>query len=588
MEEQSLGSRKKMANAEDKTQFGCRHIISGIDDLGDDIIQNIINRLPALCFASAACVSRSWNSLCNSILSTSPKLSSAVSFNRSLEKVFGVLLSGMHVYLNAVNEVVDKVLSEPIRPHFVLASIGPHFSLQAALQRIGSKFGFRVPVIVNVSEGVIGKDVCSDQFVEVQWEVTEDQEAHGAISPEDTVNWGIILTVGFLPALKAHIVPLLFQHKGPRRLLIDEFVMDVREVALAVSDSTSPAGIIMFANKRGLGFRISILVLGVLNQTSPLSVYLAIIALFSSYGIGITEYAFPEDTFVVGDGSSQFLYRSNNRSNNTRSPDSTCAAVALIFTRDRNKPLGIGETQFHVMLSTGISPVGYTYKAVSVKCNKSSTWLTASRETAGEHLDGQTILEEIYDELGDRILYPTFYVGVTKRRRCSVGMERVRKMQFLEFHEVLGGDEQYLFVNSVGITTAEPFRFYISDSKAALSSCDKVSDDLRHLKLDCDGSNNHVSGGINYSDRRKVFGGIIFSCCGRGESFFGRRGVDSAAFLNNFPGVTFGGTYCAGEIGRGKSSLHDRDNEEGDVVCCSEHVYSAVYLVMSYSPPQPE
>ncbi|KAL3649828.1 hypothetical protein CASFOL_006231 [Castilleja foliolosa] len=532
MEERCSGSLQKMAKPNDETQIGCRHIISGINDLGDDIIRNIINLLPAVCFASAACVSRSWNSLCNSILLSSPKLSSAVSFNRSLE--------------NAVNEVVDKVLSEPIRPHFALASIGPHFSLPAAIQQIDAKLGFRIPVIVNVSEGVIGKDLYTDQFVEVQWEVT-DQEAHNSISPEEAVNWGIILTVGFLPGLKAHIVPLLLQqHKGPRRLLVDEFLMDVREAASAVSDSTSPAGIILFADRKA--------------DVKPVLQKIA-------------EYAFPEDTFVVGDGGSQFLYRSTNGSNNVRTPDSTCAAVALVFTRDRNKPLGIGETQFHVMLSTGISPVGHTYKAVSVKCNKSSTWLTASRETAREHLDGQTILEEIYDELGDRTQNTPLYIGVTKRRRCSIGMERVRRMQFLEFHEVLGGDEHYLFVNSVGITTVEPFRFYISDSKAALSSCDKVSDDLRYLKLDC--------------DRRKVFGGIIFSCCGRGESFFGKHGVDSAPFLDNFPGVTFGGMYCAGEIGRGKSSLHDPENQGGDI-CCSEHVYSAVYLVMSYIPPQSE
>ncbi|KAL6559632.1 hypothetical protein OROGR_004749 [Orobanche gracilis] len=389
MEEQSRRSPKKMATAKqkEKTQLVCRSIIYGIEDLGDDLMQNILSRLPALYFASAACVSPSWNSICSRILS-SPKLASAVSFNRSLE--------------NAVNEVVDKVLSEPIRPHFALASIGPHFSLQAALQLIDAKLGSRIPVIVNVSEGVIGKDVSTDQFVEVQWEVTDEQEAHGPITQEETVNCGIIVTVGFLPGIKAHIVPLLLQHKGPRSLLANEFVVHIREAASSVSDSSSPAGIILF------------------------------------FVLIWTLYAFPEDTFVVGDGGSQFLYRSNSRSNNTRLPKCSEAAVALIFARDRNKPLGIGETQFHVMLSTGISPVGYTYRTFSVKCHRSSTLLTASREAVREHLDGQTVLEDIYDELGDRIQYPAFYIGVTKRRRCSVGMERVRRIRFLEFHEVLG------------------------------------------------------------------------------------------------------------------------------------------------------
>ncbi|KAG8379445.1 hypothetical protein BUALT_Bualt07G0089300 [Buddleja alternifolia] len=531
MEKQhSLRSLKTMV----KTQTGGKSIIitgTGIDDLGDDLVQNILIRLPALSFAWAACVSRSWNSICNRLLS-SPKLSSALSFNHSLQ--------------NAVNEVVDKVLLEPIRPHFALVSVGPCFNLRAAHQLIVGRLGSSIPIITNVSEGIIGRNVLTDKFVEVQWEVTGEEEGLGPVPPEENVNRGIMLTIGFLPGLKVHAIPLLFEDKGPRRLLVDEFVMDIREYASGVSDSASPVGILLFADQK--------------TDIRPV--------------LQTIEYAFPEDTFVVGDGGSRFLYRSERRNNNTRSSGSTCAAVSLLFARDRNKPLDVGETQFHVRLSNGISPIGNIYKAVSVKSNRSSTWLTASRETLREHLDGQALLEDIYDELGDRIQYPAFYIGVTKRRRCSVGMEKARRMQFHEFHEVLGGDEEYLFVKSIGIKTGEPFQFYISDSKAALSSCNKVSDDLRHLKLDC--------------DNRKVFGGIIFSCCGRGDSFFGHPAIDSAPFLNNFPGVPFGGTYCAGEIGRGKLSLYEQHNEENGFVHCSQHVYSAVYLVMSYSPPPSE
>jgi len=51
--------------------------------LNEDLLQNILARLPALPFASAACVSKAWNSLCNRILSR-PKLSSALSLNPSL------------------------------------------------------------------------------------------------------------------------------------------------------------------------------------------------------------------------------------------------------------------------------------------------------------------------------------------------------------------------------------------------------------------------------------------------------------------------------------------------------------------------
>ncbi|KAL1541799.1 F-box/LRR-repeat protein-like protein [Salvia divinorum] len=531
----------KMSKAKDKSGSRIQNNMASIDDLGDDLMQNILSRSPALSFASAACVSRSWSSVCHRVLSV-PKLRSAVSFNPTLE--------------NAVNEVMDKVLHEPIRPHFVMVSIGPYVCLQAAFQLIEGKFGSGIPIIVNVCEGVIGKDVLTDQFVEFQWEITEEEDGSAELLES---KGGISLTIGFLPGLKVHIIPLLFKIKGPQGILIDDFVMDIREATSTVSSPASPAGIILFSDRE--------------TDINPV--------------LQTLEYAFSKDTFIVGDGGCQFLYRSDSGNTITNRPNSGCAAVALVFARDADKPLDIGETKFHVRLSTGVSPIGPTYRAASVKCRKSSTWLTASRETVRGHLDGQAILEEIYDELGNRIQYPAFYIGVTKRRKCSVGMESVRRMQFLEFHEVRGGDEEYLIVNSVGIKTGDSFRFYISDSGAALSSCTKVSNNLGHLKLDRDCGNNHMSD-VDHCDKSNVFGGIIFTCCGRGDSFFGLPGIDSSPFLKNFPGVAFGGTYCAGEICRGDLNLYEQDNEEGDLVHCGQHVYSAAYLVMSYSPPPPQ
>ncbi|KAF3950229.1 hypothetical protein CMV_023984 [Castanea mollissima] len=64
--------------------------------LNDDILQNILARLPALSFASVTCVSKLWNTVCNR---------------------------------GVVKDVLDKVLSEPIRLHFVIASIARGFEL---------------------------------------------------------------------------------------------------------------------------------------------------------------------------------------------------------------------------------------------------------------------------------------------------------------------------------------------------------------------------------------------------------------------------------------------------------------------------
>ncbi|KAJ0603631.1 putative F-box domain-containing protein [Helianthus annuus] len=87
-------------------------IAAPIDVISEDLLQNIVARLPATSFASAACVSRSWKVVCDRVLSR-PKFASACSLNRSLE--------------NAVEEVVNKVLSKPIRPHFAIASIGGYY-----------------------------------------------------------------------------------------------------------------------------------------------------------------------------------------------------------------------------------------------------------------------------------------------------------------------------------------------------------------------------------------------------------------------------------------------------------------------------
>ncbi|KAE8705406.1 hypothetical protein F3Y22_tig00110429pilonHSYRG01081 [Hibiscus syriacus] len=112
-------------------------------------------RLPAKSFASAAAVCNDWNAACSRIFSR-PKLSSAVSFNP--------------VPLDALQELFEKVMSEPIRPHFVMASVGTESGFDDILQF-------------------------------VVWTENTDEEI--------TVNTGNELTVGFVPGLKVDVIPLL-------------------------------------------------------------------------------------------------------------------------------------------------------------------------------------------------------------------------------------------------------------------------------------------------------------------------------------------------------------------------------------------
>lgn len=88
--------------------------------------------------------------------------------------------------------------------------------------------------------------------------------------------------------------------------------------------------------------------------------------------------------------------------------------------------------------------------------------------------------------------------------------------------------------------------------------------------------------GVN-SIKKKVFGGLIFCCHGRGESFFGRTGIDSSPFFESFPGAPLAGVFCGGEIARGSVNLSE-ESEKVIEARCSLRVYSTVYLAMSYTP----
>ncbi|KAB5532159.1 hypothetical protein DKX38_018829 [Salix brachista] len=512
--------------------------------INEDLVQNIVRRLPASSFASAACVSKSWNQICNQILSI-PKFASAFSLNQD-EKV-------------ALEEVVNKVLSEPIRPHFAIANvIGSEVDLSEKLDFLATKLGSQTPIVVSCASGIMGRDAVNDEHREV---MLEEYRADG----ESNSCFGIILTVGFLPGLIVDAIPLLQPRKVHQPALVDEFVMNIRHYAASVSGWASPVGIILFGDDGA--------------DQKPVMEKL--------------DHAMSRDTVIVGDERTQFLYQSGIGSRNDYGRSEYFpAAVALVFARDRDKPRGTGEIQFHAALSSGVSAIGPRYKAVSVRKIGSetgrSTLLTARREGEQEILDGQRILDDINNELVDQIGRPDLYIGVTEQRKCLIGSEKSRVLTFLVFHGVMGGDQEYLFADGDGIRTGDYFQFYHSDPTSALSSCSEVSKNFRKLKLDWS-SRNYIQAGVSDNVcNQEVVGGFVFSCCGRGESFFERCNVDSSPFLDNFPGVPMAGVFCRGEIGRGFSSLNADEGPEERALHRCLHVYSTAYLLVSYTPAPPE
>lgn len=453
-----------------------------------------------------------------------------------------------------MDEVVEKVLSSPTRPQFAIVYVGPSFNLSTAHRRISDSLGSRIPVVTSLSDGIIGRDALTNEFKEVQWEEVDDEDIG---DPEDKPNSGILLTVGYLPGMKVNLIPLACQEDEVEGLLIDEFVTNIREYTSSITESASPDAIILFTDLR-----------------TDMKLVLQKM-----------DYAFSSETIIVGDGGGRLLYRTN-WAGRARRQEFMVPAVALLFVKDKNRRHGIRETKFMVALSTGLRPVGPTYKAASVKEKPSeqSTWLSARRAAVNENLDGQTILDNIYHELGQQVRFMALYIGVKKRRKCSVGPKKVRWLTFLEFHEVMGGDEEYLYVNNTGIRTGDSFQFYASDSNAAISSCNVISETFKRLKQE-DLSNQQTSHSIpDSSSKPLVFGGFLFCCCGRGEAFFDRKNVDTMPFLENFPSANIAGTFCSGEIKRGRSGIPGQENEESASESCCLHVFSTVYLLWSYNP----
>ncbi|XP_030454519.1 F-box/LRR-repeat protein At5g63520-like isoform X1 [Syzygium oleosum] len=533
---------------------------SGFGSVDEDVLESILRRLPATTFASAACVSRSWHRVCGRILSR-PKLATALSLDPCAQ--------------SALQEVVDKVLAEPICPHFAIVNVGNNVDTTEALQYIGSKLGAGTPIVISADSGIIGVDVLTNQVKEVEGGIDI-----GSYNNEDSDNaeQGIVLTVGFVPGLKVDVVPLLhLAEVNDDRLLVDKFVTDIMEYSVAVSGCSTPVGVIMFGDgtaeiKSAAEKLVGIGSCGLMNQHV------------------IADYAMPLETAIVGDEKGNFEYRSVDKSRYISAivlQNYTTSAVALVFAKDRHKRPGLGDIKFHVALSDGLSTIGPRHRAASVQVDDCCTLLTARREGQEEILDGEGILNDIRDELENRVEYPDVYIGVTKRRIYEVGAEKAKLMSFLSFHGVMGGVE-YLRVEGSGIESGDSFQFYYSDPAAALDSCQKVSARLRSLNLGSDSDCSDKMGSIVASaGKPRVFGGFIFSSFGRGESFFNDFNVDSSPFVENFPGVPVAGIFCGGEIGRCSPSLNVQDSEEETSVHRVCHVYSTVYLVMSYTPAPP-
>ncbi|XP_028769562.1 F-box/LRR-repeat protein At5g63520-like [Neltuma alba] len=298
----------------------------------EDILHNILDRLPASTFANAACVSKTWHRICSHFLSR-PMLASALSLNPSL--------------LGAVEEVTEKVLSKPIRPHFAIACISEQFGLRAAHLLLSQRLGSKTPLVTHIGNGVMGTEALTNQLREVKWDYFDYEGPHPReANGFSDVNRGMVLVVGYVPGLKVDAIPLIHPKNDPGISMVDEFVRHIKAFAYSVFGNHPPAAIIIFGDRK-----------------SDINDIMATM-----------DQAIGKETVMAGDGGGCFLFNSQNYTINLPPDLYALDAIALVFAKDSHKSPDVGETRFHVAMAGGLVPFGPRFEVIDVLVKGDIKW----------------------------------------------------------------------------------------------------------------------------------------------------------------------------------------------------------------------
>lgn len=549
--------------------------------LGEDVIIDIMKRLPAKSVACAACVCRSWRNHAANILST-PKLTSALSQNPQLEA--------------AMDEIMEKILEKPIRPDFAIAFAGQKFSLSRISILLKKNLGSKIPTIACYAPGIIGPDAITKEQKEVKWPQPVFETSKTARRRIIAEQHGLVVIIGHFPGL--HIKAFALRNsfvKGE----VDSFVASLVNYATSLSNDRHPLAMILLADPRAdIRHMLESLDEGLCGNTVMVG------GLAAEHEGACLYYNNQENSKIIDEyQSSNTCIEASTSTRNwkgsklPRQGSASYDAVTLVFAKGKNGFRGTlstdcGSCYFSPAVSAGLAAAGPIYKAVSVKISKdavskeTSTWLTCRKEGVLAELDGQSVLDDLDNEVGGDILSGGLYIGVLKRSKRFMSLGKGKAAIPFRIHEVHDADEEYLFVEGEGIKTGDVFRFYRTDPETAKSSS-KLA--LEHV---CEQLRSPFQKGVlpattveimactlkqHYS---KVFGGLLFACNGRGQSFFGDPNVDSSAFSRKYSDVPIAGMFCLGELG--PPAVHSWEATEGGDTTSQLNFYSSIFMVFSH------
>ncbi|GAB4852509.1 hypothetical protein Ancab_016723 [Ancistrocladus abbreviatus] len=515
--------------------------VHGAEIINEDTLQHIFTKLPAKSFAYVACVCRSWRRVCNRILSK-PRLRCAMS-----------LAPNTRV---AVEETVNKVLSEPIRPQFVIASLTLDHNLAYVHALLKEKFGSVVPIVTNVVEGVIGVDTQRNVFLEATVEDVEnekmekderEEEEDVSLDYEDDLQiLGFVLIIGWMPDMKVEAIPLISSSYHVERMVptVNKFYRDIKEYTWNVSDSP-PAAVILFG-EREPGFLFHLL--------------------------HMIDHAFTMQTAIVGHMNGFFEYQSAERTRNARlGKGHCCRAVALTFARARNKPADVGTTQFHVPYMNCVTRIGPTFTVTSVDEAGPKTYLLARREDSGETVNGSEFID-LLRKVDERTWFEDVYIEVEKKRGRAKKTEPETSAASLlaasfSLHALkMEACLDHLAVRGSDIKEGDTFNIYRPDFTKGV-----------FLPFEEDRQNDN--------EKQEVFGGMVFVAQSNfSASLIRNTDVYSNPFLEQFlVEVPLGGMFSKKVVKHGLVRYACRGREYCHPNECHKSSKGPSFLIMSYN-----
>ncbi|KAJ0231293.1 hypothetical protein HA466_0299590 [Hirschfeldia incana] len=503
--------------------------MSNFYSFSEDILTNIMSRLPAKPFAAAACVNHLWNRVSDCILSR-PRLSSGLSLADSPEV--------------AVDEALEMALSKPIRPHFAIAFVGLHFPIEEIHNQIASKIGANTILVTTASLGTIDADSITNELEEMKWEDDED-----AVITDDDMYLGVTLIIGFVPGLKINVIPLLHTNTEPQVPMVDEFISDVRDFTVLVCGNTKPdpVGIMVFGDH--------------CRNLKPI--------------LAEIDAKISRETVMIGDAHNYFVC-SNAEVANIDTSLYIVDAVALVFARDNLNNNEV-EIKFHVGISSGIIPIGPKIEILDVLVHEGkTTWLFARTQGEVWPLDAYNLILYLHTLITDKPYF--LYIGVIRETEPLDGGPSIK---YTEFYEVIGAQQIMFSVAGTGINPGDICMFYHSDMDSAMGSSNDIYNRFHHL---VEPPPRRAYGQLvssSRANRETVFGGFMFASSNRGDKYFGNSITDCMPFYENFPGVPFTGTFCFEPIGR-SPILEEEEEWQSDENRFNMQAFNTIHLVMSY------